>query len=186
MSLRRIARSSLPYLPLILLALGVPAVGSQTADLARIVSDSSGAVVVGATITLARQNSGVMHGTSSREGGLYRFSFLLPGSYTATASAPGFQVTTQPNIKLDPAQQARLDFVLMPAKLHEEITVRANESSLLTESAAVATTVDSQLIRDLPMNNRNFQKLIALAPGVVGTGDTQMAPQGVFLPGGIS
>ena len=186
MSLRRIARSSLPYLPLILLALGVPAAWSQTADLAGIVSDSSGAVVVGATITLARQNSGVMHGTSSREGGLYRFSFLLPGSYTATASAPGFQVTTQPNIKLDPAQQARLDFVLMPAKLHEEITVRANESSLLTESAAVATTVDSQLIRDLPMNNRNFQKLIALAPGVVGTGDTQMAPQGVFLPGGIS
>lgn len=186
MTLRRTAQHLLPYLWLILLAWPVPIAWSQTADLSGTITDSSGAVVLGVTLTITRQNSGVTRTTSSRDQGLYRFAFLLPGSYTVTAAAPGFQVTTQPNIKLDPAQQARLDFVLTPAKLHQEITVRASESSLQTESPAVATTVDSQLIRDLPLNNRNFQSLIALAPGVVGTGMTQMAPQGVFAPGGIS
>lgn len=185
MTLRRTAQCLFPYLSLSLLFLAVPTAWTQTADLWGSVSDSSGAVVVGATITIVRQNS-VTQTAPSREWGLYRFAFLPPGYYTVTASAPGFQLISRPDIKLDAGQQARLDFVLTPARLREEITVLASQSSLQTESPAVATTVDSQLIRDLPLNNRNFRSLIALAPGVVETGMTQMAPQGLFAPGGVS
>jgi hypothetical protein len=186
MSSGRTAALLFAALSSILVVTLTPEAASQTADLSGTVTDSSGAVVVSANVTITSRNSGVTRATSSRDQGLYRFSFLLPGSYAVTAVAPGFQAADHPDFKLDPSQRARLDFVLKPAKRHEEITVRARESSLQTESPAVATEVDAQLIRDLPMNNRSFQTLIALAPGVVGTGMTQMAPQGVFAPGGIS
>jgi len=67
-------------------------------------------------------------------------------------------------VKLDPGQEARLDFTLLPATLEESITVLG---SLQTESPAIGTEVDPQLVQDLPLNGRTFQSLIGLAPGVV-------------------
>jgi hypothetical protein len=76
-------------------------------------------------------------------------------------------------VKLDPGQEARLDFALSPAAVKESVTVQGSASSLQTESPAVGTEVDSQLVRDLPLNDRTFQSLIYLAPGVVATSCNQ-------------
>jgi hypothetical protein len=138
---------------------------SQTADLSGTVQDSSGAVIPKATVTITKENTGLKQETLSEEGGFYRFAFLLPGSYTLTATVQGFGVLTQPGVKLDAGQKARVDFTLLPASVKESITVRGSASSVQTESPAVATVVDSELIRDLPANNRSFQSLIELAPG---------------------
>src|SRR5207302_1976093 len=101
------------------------------------------------------------------EQGFYFFAFLLPGFYTITVEAPGFGVVSRAGLKLDPGQEARLDFTLSPAPVKESITVRGSTSSLQTESSAVGTEVDPQLVQDLPLDGRTFQSLIGLAPGVV-------------------
>jgi hypothetical protein len=156
------------FLSLYLMLAFSPHAASQTADLSGTVRDSSGAVIPNATITITKENTGLKQETLSEEQGFYRFAFLLPGSYTLTATAQGFGLLSQPSVKLDAGQKARVDFTLLPATVRESVTVRGKASSVQTESPAVATEVDSQLIRDLPANNRNFQALIALAPGVQG------------------
>ena len=138
---------------------------SQTADLSGTVRDLSGAIIPKATVTITKENIGFKQETLSEEEGFYRFAFLLPGSYTITAIAQGFGLLSQPGVKLDAGQKARVDFTLLPASVKESITVRGSASSVQTESPAVATEVDSELIRDLPANNRSFQTLIELAPG---------------------
>ena len=150
----------------LLLAFGLNA-ASQTANLSGAVRDSSQAVVVGASVSISRESTGLKQTTSSGEQGFYFFAFLLPGSYTITAQAPGFGMVSHAGVKLDPGQEARLDFTLSPATVKESVTVRGSSSSLQTESPAVGTEIDPQLVRDLPLNDRSFGSLISLAPGVV-------------------
>ena len=138
---------------------------SQPADLSGTVRDSSGAVIPKASVTITKENTRFKQETLSQKEGFYRFAFLLPGSYTLTATAQGFDLLSQPSVKLDADQKARVDFTLLPATVKESVTVRGSASSVQTESPAVATEVDSELIRDLPANNRSFQTLIELAPG---------------------
>jgi Carboxypeptidase regulatory-like domain/TonB dependent receptor len=148
----------------LMLVLGPHAAG-QTADLSGTVRDPSGAVIPRAIVTITKENTGLKQETLSEEQGFYRFAFLPPGSYAIAAMAQGFRFLSQPGVKLDAGQKARVDFTLLPASVKESITVRGSTSSVQTESPAVATEVDSQLIRDLPVNNRSFQPMIALAPG---------------------
>ncbi|MGH9544354.1 MAG: carboxypeptidase regulatory-like domain-containing protein [Terriglobales bacterium] len=158
---------------------------SQTATLSGAVSDSSQAVVVGATISISRESTGLKQTISSSKQGFYFFAFLLPGSYTITAEAPGFGAVSRAGVKLDPAQAARLDFTLAPAAVKENITVQSSASSLQTESSAVGTEIDPQLVQALPLNGRTFQSLIALAPGVVRPGTLNQAhvQTGSFING---
>jgi Carboxypeptidase regulatory-like domain/TonB dependent receptor-like, beta-barrel len=152
---------------ILLLAFGLKAAG-QTANLSGTVSDSSQAAVVGASISISRESTAAKLTTTSTERGTYRFAFLLPGSYTIRVEAQGFETISRAGVKLDPGQ-ARLDFALSPAVVKEDITVHGRTSSLQTESPAVSTEIDPQLVRDLPLNGRTFQSLIFLAPGVVAT-----------------
>jgi len=148
-----------------LLLLFCPTAFGQTADLSGAITDSSHAVVLGASITIRRDGTGQKRTASSNEEGFYSSPFLLPGSYTVTVEAAGFRVVTSSGVELDPEQQARLDFTLFPAGPEQSVTVRGTAFSVQTESPAVATEVDSELIRELPVNGQSFQTLIALAPG---------------------
>src|SRR5205807_9451655 len=89
----------------LLLAFGLNA-ASQTANLSGAVKDSSGAVVVRATVSISRESTGLKRTTRSSEQGFYRFAFLLPGLYTITAKAAGFGTVSSSGVKLDPGQEA--------------------------------------------------------------------------------
>ena len=170
----------------LLLAFGLNA-ASQTANLSGAVRDSSQAVVVGASVSISRDSTGLKQTTSSSEQGFYRFAFLLPGSYRITAEAPGFGVVGRAGVKLDPGQEARLDFTLSPAAVKESVTVQGSASSLQTESPAVGTEVDPQLVQDLPLNDRSFGSLISLAPGVVQSNvNGQRSTANYFTVDGVS
>jgi hypothetical protein len=160
-------------------------VASQTAHLSGAVRDSSQALVVGATVSISSESTGLKQTSSSNQQGFYFFAFVRPGSYTITARAPGFGIVTRKDIQLDPGQEARLDLILEPATVKEDITVHARSSSLQTESSAVGTEIDPQLVQNLPLNGRTFQSLIALAPGVVWSRTLNpLAPQaGIFVNG---
>jgi hypothetical protein len=151
---------------ILLLAFGATA-SSQTADLSGAITDSSRAAVPGASITITKDGTGLKRTASSNEEGFYRSPFLLPGYYTVTVEAAGFRVVISSDVKLDPGQQASLDFTLLPTGLVQSVTVRGTPFSLQTESPAVGTEVDPQLVEHLPLNGRTFQSMIALAPGVV-------------------
>jgi len=168
----------------LLLGSAVTALG-QTAHLSGAIRDSSRAVVVGATVSISNEGTGQGQTTSSSEQGFYRFAFLLPGSYTIRVEAAGFSVVDRPGVRLVPEQEARVDFILMPAAVKQSITVRGSVSSLQTESSAVSTDIDAQLVEDLPLNGRTFQSLIALAPGVVrpGTLNQTDVQTGTFISG---
>lgn len=168
----------------LLLVFGLNA-ASQTANLSGVVRDASQAVVVGASVSISRESTGLKQTALSGAQGYYFFAFLLPASYTVTAEAPGFGVVRRNGVKLDPGQEARLDFTLAPAAVKETVTVQGSSSSLQMESSAVGTEVDPQLIRDLPLNGRTFQSLIALAPGVVRPGTLNQASvqTGSFING---
>jgi hypothetical protein len=167
----------------LLLAFGLNA-ASQTANLSGAVRDSSQAIVIGASISISRESTGLKQTTSSSEQGLYRFAFLLPGTYTIAVEAQGFEVVSRAGVKLDPGQEARLDFWLSPAVVKQSVIVRGSASSLQTESPAVSTEVDPQLVRDLPLNGRTFQSLIFLAPGVVATSSIAGSGGGQFSVNG--
>jgi hypothetical protein len=163
---------------MLLLAFGLRASG-QTADLSGAITDSSHAAVPGASITVMKESTGLKRTASSNDEGFYRSAFLLPGSYMVKVEGAGFRVLTNQGVKLDPGQEARLDFTLLPATPKQSVTVRGTASSLQTESPAVGTEVDPQLVEDLPLNGRTFQSLIALAPGVVMPGTlNQLRGQG--------
>jgi hypothetical protein len=141
----------------------------QKANLSGTVRDSSQAAIVGASLNILRESTGLKQSTSASGQGVYRFALLSPGTYTVTVEAQGFEPVSRSGVKLDPGHEARLDFTLFPSVIKETVTVRGRVSSLQTESPAVATEIDQQLVRDLPTNNRTFQSLIYLAPGVVAT-----------------
>jgi Carboxypeptidase regulatory-like domain len=153
-------------LALFMLAFAAGAAG-QTADLSGVVADATRAVILSARVTITKEDTGLIQTTSCHDQGLYRFAFLDPGSYSVTAEAAGFRPLTRSHLKLDPGQQARLDFTLVPATVEQSITVKGRSVSIQTESSAVGTEVDSRLVQELPLNGRTFQSLIALAPGVV-------------------
>jgi Carboxypeptidase regulatory-like domain len=164
-----------------LLLLFCPTAFGQTADLSGAITDSSHAVVPGASIAITRESTGLALTSSSNDQGLYSFAILLPGSYTVSVEAAGFRGVTNSGVKLDPGQQARLDFELSPAGLKQSVTVRGDTFFVHTESSAVGTNVEPPLVQDLPSNGRSFQSLILLTPGVL---DTSITSDAVRTGGG--
>ena len=96
--------------------------------------------------------------------------------------APGFRIQ-QSRLNLNVGASARLDFTLELSTAGETVTVTAGTATAHSESAAVSTVIDRQMIETLPLNGRSFQTLIALTPGVVMT-KASFGEQGQFSVNG--
>jgi hypothetical protein len=152
---------------------------AQTGELSGLVRDPSLAPLPDATITAIRKDTGVARSTQSNRRGYYNIPFLQPGEYHIRVQGAGFKTIEQPEVTLEVAELARLDFTLQIATRNEVITVKGDALGIQRESATVGTTIDRQFVANLPLNGRTFQSLIALAPGVVLTpGDGQFSVNG--------
>src|SRR5882724_4074849 len=101
---------------LVVLALSAPVFGQSTyATVSGTVSDPSGAVLPGVSLTATNNATGVVSTVISNESGAYNLTSLLPGAYTVSAELPGFQKATYTNVTLGNAQQVRLNFLLQVA-----------------------------------------------------------------------
>jgi len=130
------------------------------------VSDSTNAVVVGATVTLTGAN-GAAQATTADDKGAYSFRNLSPGTYTLTFNAKGFKPYKAENIQLGPGQDLPLDAVVEPAIQNTEVNVHGEKvAEVETENAQVSGTITEKEVVKLGLNGRNFSQLIALAPGV--------------------
>ena len=153
---------------LIALLLLVPAhAGAQAVygSISGIITDPSGAVVPGATVTITSVERKTTDEVVTNESGFYVKERLLPGVYEVKAELQGFKSAVFPSIRVNVDTQTPLNIKLEPGAITEAVTVAGFSPILKTDRADVATTFDSKEINDLPVLDRNFTKFILLTPG---------------------
>jgi len=138
---------------------------TASATVAGTVTDSSGAVVEGATVTVTSQATAVTRTTVTSSIGLYRFDAMPPGSYTIRASKSGFRIATAPSVELQVGATTTRNFVLEPGAQSEVVEVMAETPLLDQAKTSIGLTISPSQIEDLPLNGRNFENLAYLAPG---------------------
>jgi hypothetical protein len=153
---------------LVLLLVSVSAWAQEfRATLAGRITDSAGAAVSDARITIKNSATGEVAQATSGPDGDYEAGFLLPGDYVMTVQKPGFETSVRQGIRLDVAQRATLDVSLTVGQLNQTVTVTANPAILETESADKGLTVESKRVLDLPLQGRNPFAAAWSAPGAV-------------------
>ena len=130
------------------------------------VTDSSGSVVPGATVTARNVGTAAVQSTTSDEQGRYTIPALPVGDYSVEAGLEGFQTVLRTGIRLSVGADVVVNFDLPIGQLTEALTVIAAAPLVNTTSASLGTVVDPTQIRELPLNGRNFEELVLLAPGV--------------------
>lgn len=157
-------------LPGMALCLALAASGwAQTvnATLTGSVTDPSGAVIPGASVTATNVATGVATKTKTDGGGNYIFPSLAPATYTLTFAQSGFKSTVMTGIILQVDEKASLNAQLQVGSVAQQVEVRTQVPIVNTQSASVGTVIDTQQVVDLPLNLREYGSLATLVPGAV-------------------
>ncbi|MDW8355145.1 MAG: TonB-dependent receptor [Bryobacterales bacterium] len=159
---------NLPWILGVMLIVSAPVGLAQfeTAGVLGTVRDPSGAVIVGATVTLISQDTGIEAKTTTDELGNYSFLTVRVGRYTITAEAPGFAKFSTSDVVVNVNARQRVDITMQPGAVTEIIEVRGVASALQTDSSEKSHVVQAQQIVELPLNGRNFSELALLAPNI--------------------
>lgn len=139
---------------------------STTASITGTVTDSSGGLVAGASVTALDQDTQTPNQAQTNQSGEYVFSALPVGTYSVTVTKSGFKTFTTSNVVLHPATVATVNSTLSPGEVGTSVTVSASAAEVQTTTSEVASEVTSEQIGTLPLNGRNFQALAAVMPGV--------------------
>src|SRR5436190_10896089 len=131
-----------------------------------IVTDPSGAVLVGASITVTNTQTGASGTQQANSSGVYVFPNLQPGIYTVRVEMDGFNSALQNRVELQTQQTIRLDFRLELGMLSETVEATASATILNTVDAVLGTVIEDQRIVELPLNGRNFLRMVELTPNV--------------------
>ena len=138
------------------------------------IRDSSGAVVVGAKITITNVDTNVVHSLVSNPSGDYVTPDLEPGLYTVSVEATGFKKSTTTPFRLEVSRDARADVQLTTGSLSESVEVHEDATLTDTTNATLQGVLSNKAINELPLQGRDFQNLLPLHPGV------QRTPGGGF------
>ena len=164
-------------------------------SIAGTVTDSSGAAVPNAKVTIRDVGKGVTYTTTTNEAGNYSQIHLIVGVYEVRVEAPGFDTFVQQNVNVDVDATAPVNAQLHPGKIGETVTVTGEAALLKTERSDVSDTMTQKAAMELPVFSRDVSRLYFLVPGVQATGTTAASeqPQDIYRPsiggqywGGIS
>ncbi len=131
------------------------------------VTDPSQASVVGAKVTLRGVNTGTESGKQTDASGRYLFDYVQPGIYTLTVEMSGFHKYEQPNISVLTRGDVTLDAKLTVGGMTETVTVSAEAAAVQFNTATMTTTVQGNMLRDIPVLARNPFTLAMLNPAVI-------------------
>ncbi len=131
-------------------------------------TDPTGAVIPNATVTISQNGvNGAARTIRTNASGSYTATNLPAGTYTISVTASGFQTYTAQNVTLFVAQTRTVNATLKPGSTSQTVTVSQVAVSLDTTTSALAGTISGTQVRELQLNNRNFEQLVTLQPGVV-------------------
>ncbi len=136
-----------------------------TARLNGVVTDSTGSVISGATVTIQDEATGYTQSAATGDTGAYLFPSLPVGTYRLTVTMQGFATYQQNGIVLTVGQSATQDVKLSVGQVAQKIVVNANATLVTTDSPTVGQLVAQKDIVGLPLNGRDVQQLVFLAPG---------------------
>ena len=149
------------------------------------VTDPSGAIVVGAAVTVRETDTNVSATAASGSDGRFRFAYLHVGPYELTVTTAGFKTVTR-RLQLSAGAAFDLPITLEIGGITSDVTVSADAPVLETARTQIGTTIQTTEIESLPMNGRNVLDLALLAPGASPTnvgGGTQLFPETSAVPG---
>jgi len=136
------------------------------------VTDSSGAAVSAATVTVKNTGTGLTRTVSTAEDGSYAVPELPIGTYTVTVTLSGFKSGVVTGLAVDVSSQVRADFALQAGDIAQKIEVQGDTLPQVdTTENTLGGIIESRVVTNLPVNGRDYQKLIFLVPGVTGSPD---------------
>lgn len=138
---------------------------SSNASLVGIVTDASQGAIAGATITVTNTATGVARSVATNESGAYTITPLIPGTYEVKATNAGFRAQAQTNVVLETGATFKMDFQLQVGAVTEAVEVTAAAPLLQTQDASVANVITTAQLERIPVNGRNFTRLMVLMPG---------------------
>jgi hypothetical protein len=131
------------------------------------ITDSTQAVVSGVQISITDVNTNFHRTEVTNEEGFYVFANLDPGNYRIEAEHPGFRKVVRSGIDLTPNTTARIDMELTPGAVSEVVDVTAEAPLLQTDRSDTSAKIEDQQLNTMPLlNNRNYQNLLLVVPGV--------------------
>src|SRR5713101_5330525 len=146
-----------------------------TGQIRGIVTDASGAVISNAMITITSvDRNQVLRTVETNSAGEYVAPFLPVGRYSVTVEFKGFKKFVKNDIELNVSDRLTVDAALQTGALTETVSVEADPLQVELESPALEGLISGTQVRELPLNNRNYEQLVTLQPGVTSNASDQI------------
>jgi hypothetical protein len=127
------------------------------------VRDSEGGALPGASVEGKNKGTGLIVTTVTRSDGFYQLINMPTGMYALTVSLSGFKTATR-DVRVDIGTVPTIDFRLQLANVQESVSVTSTASVIEVTNTAAATTIQTEQLKSLPLNGRNYQDLVLLTP----------------------
>jgi Carboxypeptidase regulatory-like domain len=137
------------------------------------VTDSSGAAITDANVTLTNMGTSEKRSQSSGSDGLFTFVNLFPGQYRIDVEKAGFKHFARTGITVEVQQSTHIDAALQVGEVSQVVEVTAETPLLQSETSSLGTVVDTREANELPLNGRNIYNLATVTPSVIPQGNTE-------------
>jgi len=145
------------------------------------VTDPSGAFVAGATVKVRNEATGLERTATTSANGSYSMSELPIGKYSVTVTQTGFETFVATGVAVDVASERRVDAALKTGSVSTRVEVSAEDLPMVeTTTNDLGGVITAQTVEDMPVNGRDYTKLIYLNPGVAGSPDMITDSPGSF------
>jgi hypothetical protein len=141
---------------------------STTGAIRGTLTDSTGAVISGATVTVTSKATDQVRTVKSDSSGQYTVGLLPPEVYTISITAPGFKTEQPAPVTVVVTETARADAKMVLGSNTETVEVTSQAAALQVENATLGTVVDGATIREVPLTNRNYTQVLTMSAGVAG------------------
>ena len=132
------------------------------------ITDTTGAIIPGATVTIVNKATGEKHTAASNGAGGYQFVDLVPATYSVTVERANFKRSVRDSVMVEVNQTVRADAKMQVGAVTETVEVNlATAVQLQTDTGTVSNQVASQQLDELPLNGRNVMQLLNITPGVM-------------------